>query len=89
MELRLHSPVGSDPVVYKWPMIIGRGSVSNDSDNITHGTTYAAVVVRDGAIATILPSSGGRARENDNRRRFTHQYSWSTIHRDDEIATDP
>jgi len=28
MELRLQSPVGADPVVYKWPMIIGRGSVS-------------------------------------------------------------
>lgn len=34
MELRLHSPVGADPVVYKWPMIIGRGSVSNRSTTI-------------------------------------------------------
>jgi len=30
MELRLHSPVGADPVVYKWPMIIGRGSDKHD-----------------------------------------------------------
>ncbi|XP_025197414.1 histone-lysine N-methyltransferase, H3 lysine-79 specific [Melanaphis sacchari] len=30
MELRLHSPVGSEPVVYKWPMIIGRGSDKHD-----------------------------------------------------------
>ncbi|VVC26314.1 Hypothetical protein CINCED_3A017653 [Cinara cedri] len=30
MELRLHSPVGADPVAYKWPMIIGRGSDKHD-----------------------------------------------------------
>lgn len=28
-ELRLHSPVGAEPVVYSWPLTSGRGSVSN------------------------------------------------------------
>ncbi|XP_050423651.1 histone-lysine N-methyltransferase, H3 lysine-79 specific isoform X2 [Adelges cooleyi] len=30
MELRLHSPVGAEPVLYKWPMIIGSGSDKHD-----------------------------------------------------------
>lgn len=58
MELRLHSPVGAEPVVYKWPMIIGRGSVSNDNDdddnnisiNIANGMMMMMMImlVRDG-----------------------------------------
>lgn len=32
MELRLHSPVGAEPVVYQWPLTTGRGSVSVYSD---------------------------------------------------------
>lgn len=28
MELKLHSPVGAEPVVYNWPLVIGRGAVS-------------------------------------------------------------
>lgn len=28
MELKLHSPVGAEPVIYQWPLVIGRGAVS-------------------------------------------------------------
>lgn len=28
LELRLHSPAGADPNVYKWPLTSGRGAVS-------------------------------------------------------------
>jgi hypothetical protein len=28
-ELKLHSPAGSDPDVYEWPLTYGRGAVSN------------------------------------------------------------
>jgi hypothetical protein len=28
-ELKLHSPAGSDPDVYEWPLTCGRGAVSN------------------------------------------------------------
>lgn len=31
MELRLHSPVGADEVVYQWPLSSGRGLVSTHS----------------------------------------------------------
>uniref|UniRef100_A0A1B6E1Y7 Histone-lysine N-methyltransferase, H3 lysine-79 specific n=1 Tax=Clastoptera arizonana TaxID=38151 RepID=A0A1B6E1Y7_9HEMI len=30
MELRLHSPVGAEPVVYQWPLITGRESDKHD-----------------------------------------------------------
>lgn len=28
LELRLHSPAGAEPNVYKWPLTSGRGAVS-------------------------------------------------------------
>jgi hypothetical protein len=30
LELRLHSPAGTEPNVYKWPLTSGRGAVSFD-----------------------------------------------------------
>lgn len=29
LELRLHSPAGTEPNVYKWPLTSGRGAVRN------------------------------------------------------------
>ena len=36
MELKLHSPAGTEPAVYKWPLTSGRGAVTYILHHLQH-----------------------------------------------------